>query len=533
MFYSVLYPTKEQHDQLRHTEAPLVFRDLNFDLMFESIISSNQGYDLAGLYYTPLHDPETIRYRQAVMRDFEDEDIRLAFTGFSTAVHSVGSLMNEILFSRRPTVPIRKRLFPSRRPSDHWSGNYAKKGQMLDCADRYCQAVIHLHDSLIGLSPDSTGLREFTRYLSDYCASIGFTELCSYIKALREELSKVEYCMLIKDGSIRVREYGGQADYSREIIALFDKFRQGDVRDYRHKLPEAPHAMHVEAAVLRLVANYYKEVFGRLDSFCAEYHQFIDSLIFRVSDEVRFYLSWLDYIAPLKEEGLPFCYPKLCEDAAHLHCIEGFDIVLAGVKGRDTVTNDFTLDAPECVIAITGPNQGGKTTFARSIGQLHYLANLGLCVPGREAAVYLCDDIFTHFSREEDITAQVGKLMDDLLRLREVYDNASKRSIIIINEIFSSTTLSDALHLSNQMMDIFSERSALFIIVTFIDEIASRGPETVSMMSTVKADDLMERTYKIVRKPPDKLAYAIDLAGSRGLTYDQICGRLGSGRLDE
>jgi DNA mismatch repair ATPase MutS len=185
------------------------------------------------------------------------------------------------------------------------------------------------------------------------------------------------------------------------------------------------------------------------------------------------------------------------------------------------------LKAPERIIVITGPNQGGKTTFARAFGQVHWLASLGLCVPGREARLFLFDNILTHFVREEDMSALDGRLQDDLKRLHGMLEKATSRSIIIINEIFSSTTLSDALTLGGYMMEAISTLRAPAVVVTFLDELASHGPETVSMMSTVEKDDPTQRTYKIIRKPADGLAYAIHIASKYRLTYKQLCRRLG------
>mgnify|MGYP000908141134 FL=1 len=152
--------------------------------------------------------------------------------------------------------------------------------------------------------------------------------------------------------------------------------------------------------------------------------------------------------------------------------------------------------------------------------------SLGLCVPGREASLYLFDNIFTHFGREEDLSASNGKLQDDLVRLHDLFDKATHRSIIIINEIFASTTLSDALLLGGLMMDTLAELGAPSVLVTFLDELALHGQETVSMMSMVRKDDPTRRTFKVVRKPPDGLAYAVHIAGKHGLTYEQLCRRL-------
>jgi len=311
-----------------------------------------------------------------------------------------------------------------------------------------------------------------------------------------------------------------------QILACFEKFSQGNVKDYRQKASEKPVADHVEIAVLKMLAKLHKETFRRLDYLCHDYAYFIDENMLMFAKEIQFYISWQEYVDPLRQEALPFCYPAISEDTAHLYSKDGFDIALAH-RGQDTiVVNDFVLEAPEHILVVTGPNQGGKTTYARSFGQLHYLASLGLCVPGREASLYLFDNVFTHFGRQEDLSNLHGRLQDDLVRLKYILDTATRRSVIVVNEIYASTTLSDAVVLGQRMVDAFIALGAPAVVVTFLDELAVHGPETVSMMSTVEEDDPMSLTFKAIRKPPDGLAYAMHLAGKHNLTYEQLRGRL-------
>ena len=512
MFYSILFPTREQHEKPRQNDAPACFKDLNLDQIFDPILKEKKAFELEGFFYTSMHDPKAIVYRQDIMRELEDDKLRALFSGFSKTVYDLGKYMNTVRSSLAS--------------QDGWHNNYLTRGRMLDYAERYCRAVFSLSEGISTLTLRSVGLRGFAGYLSTYCASESYTGLCSHVKQLRDELSTVEYCMLIKNGTIRVRKYEGQVDHSKQILASFEKFRQGDVKDYRHKLAEEPYAAHVEAAVLGMVAELYHDIFVDLNGFCSKYLHFDDEAILRFSREIQFYLSWLDFIKPFRQAGLSFCYPKLCNSAERLYNFDGFDLALARIEYGKTVVNDFTLNAPERIIVVTGPNQGGKTTFARAFGQTHYLASLGLCIPGREAALYLFDNILTHFGREEDLSTLNGKLQDDLVRLQELIDKATDRSIIIVNEIFASTTLSDALALGGHMMNTFSTLGAPTVLVTFLDELASHGPETVSMMSMISENDPTKRTFKIIRKPPDGLAYAIHIASKHGLTYEQLCGRL-------
>ena len=97
-----------------------------------------------------------------------------------------------------------------------------------------------------------------------------------------------------------------------------------------------------------------------------------------------------------------------------------------------------------------------------------------------------------------------------------------------MNESFASTTLRDALFIGERVLDRMTALGLLGVYVTFVDELASLNEACISMVATVVPDNPAERTYKIVRKPADGLAYAAAIAGKYGLTYQQLKERLAS-----
>jgi DNA mismatch repair ATPase MutS len=191
------------------------------------------------------------------------------------------------------------------------------------------------------------------------------------------------------------------------------------------------------------------------------------------------------------------------------------------------VTNDFDLGAHERVLVVTGPNSGGKTTFARAFGQLHYLASLGLPIPAREANLVLADRVRTSFGQAEHLGIGRSHLEDELVHFRQFIGQASPRTVVVMNESFSSTTLADAAVVGKAVLAQLVRRGALCIFVTFVDELAAANNATVSMVATVDPDDPVLRTYKVLRKPPEGQAYAAALAERYGLSHLAVEERVG------
>jgi DNA mismatch repair protein MutS len=508
-FKSILFESAADRARTEHAEAPSSFADLNLDQITDAITADWAAYNLKPFFYVPLNRLQAISYRHEVMHDLESASLLSHINAFAAEMRA---MRDHLAYAAKLRY------------------QYQKDARFLDAADIYCRAVRDLADNLRNSAPGSRGLLQFLEHLGYYVASHSFVSLAEETKSLRASLKRVRYCIQIKGSSFTVYRYQSERDYSAEVEKTFDKFARGAAKDYRIKYRTAPEMNHIEAKILDYVAALNPELFADLDEYCARNKDFTDATIVEFDREVHFYIAYLGHAAKLRRYGLQFCYPQFSAASKAVRSREAFDLALAAKLGGEQkiVCNDFYLQNNERIIVVTGPNQGGKTTFARMFGQLHYLGSLGCPVPGQEARLVLFDNLLTHFEREERIDNLRGKLQDDLVRIRKILDHATPNSIVILNEIFTSTTIQDATFLSRKIMGEIAGLDLLGVWVTFIDELASCNDKTVSMASMVSPQDPTLRTFKVVRKPADGLSYALSIAEKYRLTYAQIKERIAS-----
>ncbi len=506
---SILFPLPEGPGNIEDRVQPVFFTNLNLDQIVAAVTAGRDEYAITPFFYSPLDDTDAVSYRQEVFQDLEHG-----------AVHGLVEA-----FAQQALVAKYTYRADEMRKDRRDFGHYHRARWFLSAAEVYCSAVSSLARGLAELTVNSRALIGLRDYLARYVASVEFAALQTEISGLEDALDAVTYCILVRGDRLTVGQFNDEADYSEQVAETFERFQQGAPTDYRDVRPKWKEEDFSALAVLDLVSKLYPDLFASLDIFCRKHADYPDPTIALVDREFQFYLSYLEYIRPLREAGLTLSYPRMSASSKEEQALDTFDLALAALlteQGGQLVCNDILLTGSERILVISGPNNGGKTTLARTFGQLHYLARLGCPVPGRDVQLFLCDQIFTHFEKEEDVATLAGKLQDELNRLHADLDRASSASVVVLNEVFNSTTAADAQFLSQKILQRLSDLDALGVCVTFLDELSTLNEKTVSMVSLVVPDDPATRTHKVVRTPADGRAYAHSIAEKYGLTYDQI-----------
>lgn len=488
---------------------PACFHDLNLDQVVGHLTEEREQYELQQFFWTPLQTVEAIAYRHEVFHDLDRSEVSDALDRFSDAMRLMRQRIEQ---SAELRYPLQKQ---------RWH---------LDGARAYVEGVGTLAKTLNTTAVNSRALRRLARWLQIYVASKDFTSLRSDVDAVQDALANLTYCVDIVADRVTVRRYDQEPDYSAQVAATFERFRQGDVADHRVRFSSWPDMNHIEAAILERVAKLFPDAFSALGRFVMDHDEYVDTTLARLDREAQFYLTYQTVRRHLHDAGLATSYPRVSKRSKRLVANETFDLALA-IKltpAESVVTNRIELAGRERIMIVSGPNQGGKTTLARTFGQLFFLARLGVPVPGSVAQLPLCDEVFTHFEREESHQDLSGKLEDDLLRVHDILDQATTRSVIVMNEIFTSTTLQDAIALGCRILSEIVRLDLLCLCVSFVDEYVAVSDTTVSMVSTVSPDDPSERTLKLERRPPDGTAHALALAKKYQLTYPELKRRLAS-----
>jgi hypothetical protein len=286
-----------------------------------------------------------------------------------------------------------------------------------------------------------------------------------------------------------------------------------------------------DEAGLRALSDLTSRGLNSTSSALAQSADHVRSFFEMLRAELGFYLSCLNLRDRLTAKGAPVCFPDpdnpvpagpVPADPGHARLsaqgLYDASLALSLDDGR-AVGNDLNADGRQ-LIMITGANQGGKSTFLRSLGQAHLMMQAGMFVPASSFAASVSTGVFTHFKREEDVTMEMGKLDEELDRMSVIADQITPGCLLLCNESFASTHEREGSEIARQVIRALTEDGIRIIFVTHLYDLAERyytqhDPATLFLRAERQPDG--HRTFRLPPGEPLPTSYGQDL-------YQQVFG---------
>lgn len=230
--------------------------------------------------------------------------------------------------------------------------------------------------------------------------------------------------------------------------------------------------------------------------------------------ELAFYLGCLNLHEALAGKGEPRCFPVPKAAGVRKLAFAGlYDVCLSLGTERRIVGNDANADGKDLMI-ITGANQGGKSTFLRSIGLAQLMMQAGMFVAAENFSSEICDLLVTHYKREEDATMTHGKFDEELSRMSEAADRLTSSSVILFNESFAATNEREGSEIARQIVAALQEAGVKIFFVTHLYEFArqvyeERLQRAIFLRAERRPDGA--RSYRLIEGEPLQTSHGRDL----------------------
>ncbi len=242
-------------------------------------------------------------------------------------------------------------------------------------------------------------------------------------------------------------------------------------------------------------------------------------------------LSLLDAYSSLAFVSIANDYvkPKM-NDEGRLFIKNGRHPVVEGMlSGNSFIANDTVLDTDENMISIiTGPNMAGKSTYMRQVALIVLMAHIGSFVPVESGDISLTDRIFTRVGASDDLVSGKSTFMVEMTEVAHILKNATKNSLLILDEIGRGTGTIDGLSIAWSVIEYISNREkigAKTLFATHYHELSRLegkldGVRNYSVSVKEDGDDIVF-LRKIIRGGANK-SYGIQVAGLAGVPKDVI-----------
>lgn len=233
----------------------------------------------------------------------------------------------------------------------------------------------------------------------------------------------------------------------------------------------------------------------------------------RLRTELAFYLACANLHDRLAKSGVPTCFPCPTNlDTRTYRCRGLRDVALCLATNRPVAGNDVGADGTSLIL-VTGANEGGKSTFLRSVGSAQMMMQAGMFVTATSMRANAVNGVFTHFKREEDATMTHGKFDEELARMSTIADHIGTQSMLLCNESFASTNEREGAQIARGIIDAMLDCRIKVVYVTHMYDLArslyQRCDPTYTFLRAERRPD-GARTFRMKAAEPEPTSYGED-----------------------
>lgn len=530
----------------------LLERDINAEMLLEGmdIRNEHKGYIKMRLMDMVLDD-KIIKYRQDILKDFiKHPEIEQTFD--------------------QTLLPLITRLRDMKKANIAHDDSSRKTAWRIEMLKMYMQCVDVLYDLICTGDKKyvSEGMCKLQSMINDIFNSNGYKDLKTIIPDLYDKLQTMKSVTIgiNLDNELRPTEAVllsvEEKPFKQKglVTSILGLHKNDDsyfgIGSFYSILKENK-ANSLDIGIMRDLDSVLKDTFKHLAEVLTRFEWVETQFLFELLPEVYYYIGGTRFAAKLTNAGLPVCFPEPAPKNERIFKIKdmydaSFAFRIISDIGLDrleniVVCNDAEMsDAAGRIFVLTGANQGGKTTFTRAIGISQLLFQAGFPIPGTSGRISPVDNIYTHFPELEKNSISEGRLGEECIRLETILPRLTKYSMILMNESLSSTSHQECLFIAEEIMRYLRKVGARCVFATHIHELAENIPtlnkepalsDMVSLVAGVdegtdfevlteegrKTHQGSKRTYKIRPMPPQGKSFALDIAKSYGISFEQLC----------
>jgi len=490
----VMYGYRDAHENLelqlsKHDQA--LIQDLELNVLLRTMAGGDDFlFEVArkAILSGCKNDPETILYRQQTLRDCLKN---------ATVMRQLYEITVEA------TEETRKRWW-SISSYQHPSSILYRAIDMLEVLSQKLRKLRNISEAQAGMF-ESEAFRTLFAMLQKELSD-------EYLARVEGHLSDVKF----RKGVLLSAELG---DRNQGTNYMLRRPSREEPNWFKRMLGKGPqvytfHIAERDQAGAEIVSDMRHRGISRVAVALAQSAEHVLGFFKMLRIELGFYIGCLNLHDRLVAQGSSFCFPVPFAAGEQKHQFRGlYDVCLALQLNCKIVSNDMEAGGKHLIV-ITGPNQGGKSTFLRSIGIAQLMMQAGLFVGAEMFEAEVTPALFTHYKREEDASMESGKFDEELARMSNIADSVVPNAIVLFNESFAATNEREGSEIARQIVCALLEMRVKVCYVTHLYTFARTVAETndgQALFLRAERNPDGTRTFRIIEGEPLETSYGEDL----------------------